>query len=67
MLGYPERYKIPNNMMYNTPYHLTKEGVDLRTQRLIEDLSQAINKNQPWLWWNSQAFWELEKNLHNNQ
>ena len=47
LLGYPERYKIPNNMMYNTPYHLTKEGVDLRTQRLIEDLSQAINKNQP--------------------
>ena len=47
LLGYPERYKIPNNMMYNTPYHLNKEGVDLRTQRLIEDLSQAINKNEP--------------------
>ncbi|MDJ0578898.1 hypothetical protein [Crocosphaera sp.] len=47
LLGSPERYKIPNEMIYDTPYHLSKEGVDLRTQRLIEDLSQAINKNEP--------------------
>ncbi len=27
-LGYPERYKMPNHMMFNTPYHLNKKGVD---------------------------------------
>ncbi len=45
LLGSPERYKIPNNMTYDTPYHLNKEGVELRTQKLIEDLSQVLNKN----------------------
>ncbi|MDJ0728816.1 MAG: hypothetical protein QNJ33_02380 [Crocosphaera sp.] len=45
LLGSPERYKIPNNMMYDTPYHLNKEGVDLRTQKLIEDLSKVLKKN----------------------
>ncbi len=38
LLGSPERYKMPDNLLYDTPYHLNKEGVDLRTQRLIEDL-----------------------------
>ncbi|MDJ0659371.1 MAG: hypothetical protein QNJ42_07750 [Crocosphaera sp.] len=46
LLGSPERYKIPNNMMYDTPYHLSKEGVELRTRRLIEDLGQVLHKNQ---------------------
>ncbi|MGK7961256.1 hypothetical protein [Crocosphaera sp.] len=46
LLGSPERYKIPNNMMYDTPYHLNKEGVDLRTRRLIEDLGQVLHPNQ---------------------
>ncbi|MGB5593392.1 MAG: hypothetical protein WBM62_05070 [Crocosphaera sp.] len=42
LLGSPERYKMPDNMMFDTPYHLNKEGVDLRTQRLIEDLKNAL-------------------------
>jgi hypothetical protein len=41
LLGTPERYKMPDNMMFDTPYHLNKEGVDLRTQKLIEDLKEA--------------------------
>ncbi|MGK7957402.1 MAG: hypothetical protein AB4063_19440 [Crocosphaera sp.] len=45
LLGSAERYKIPNDMMYDTPYHLNKEGVELRTQKLIEDLSKILNKN----------------------
>lgn len=45
LLGSAERYKIPNDMMYDTPYHLNKEGVELRTQKLIEDLSKVLNKN----------------------
>ena len=37
VLGYPERYKIPNEMMFNTPYHLNRKGVERRTQLFIED------------------------------
>ena len=46
LLGSPERYKIPNNMMYDIFYHLSKEKVELRTRRLIEDLDQVLHKNQ---------------------
>lgn len=42
ILGTPERYAIPDAFMYNTPYHLLKPGVDLRTERLIEDLRNAL-------------------------
>ncbi len=40
LLGYPERYRINDSLMFNTPYHLSKEGVDLRTQLLIEDIKK---------------------------
>ena len=44
-LGYPERYKMPNNMMFNTAYHLTKEGVDRRTRMFIDDYKREnLNK-----------------------
>ncbi|MDJ0510196.1 MAG: hypothetical protein QNJ64_13215 [Crocosphaera sp.] len=45
LLGSPERYKMPNSMMYDTPYHLTKEGTTLRTQKLIEDLRNALTQS----------------------
>jgi hypothetical protein len=38
LLGTPERYAMPEEYMFDTPYHLTKAGVDLRTRRLIADL-----------------------------
>ncbi|NJN17612.1 MAG: hypothetical protein HC822_15745 [Oscillochloris sp.] len=38
VLGDPERYRIPGYLMFNTPYHLTQEGANLRTALLIEDL-----------------------------
>jgi len=41
LLGTPERYKIPDEMMFNTPYHLLKIGVDYRTKSLIEDFKKA--------------------------
>jgi hypothetical protein len=45
LLGTPERYKMPDSLMFNTPYHLSKIGVDYRTQLLIEDLKKAgVNK-----------------------
>ncbi|MBW4361122.1 hypothetical protein [Flavobacterium taihuense] len=42
VLGTAERYKIPDAMMFNTPYHLNKDGVDYRTQLLIEDLKKVL-------------------------
>ncbi|MBW8049398.1 MAG: hypothetical protein FVQ77_03455 [Cytophagales bacterium] len=42
ILGTAERYKIPDSMMFNTPYHLNKNGVDYRTKMFIEDFNNAI-------------------------
>jgi len=44
LLSNPERYIFPDSLIYNTPYHLTKKGVDLRTSLLIEDLKSALTK-----------------------
>jgi hypothetical protein len=41
LLGTPERYKINDTLIFNTPYHLTKKGVEYRTTLLIEDLRKA--------------------------
>ncbi|MCK4894259.1 MAG: hypothetical protein KAT07_09845, partial [Calditrichia bacterium] len=41
LLGTPERYKMPELLMYNSPYHLNREGVEYRTNLLIEDLRSA--------------------------
>lgn len=38
LLGDAERYLMPESMMFNTPYHLTGNGADYRTQLLIQDL-----------------------------
>ncbi len=38
ILGTPERYSFPDSLMFGQAYHLSKEGVDKRTQRLIEDI-----------------------------
>jgi len=47
ILGTPYRYMINDSLMFNTPYHLNKTGVDLRTQLLIEDLKIVFfNKTQ---------------------
>ena len=41
-LGTAERYVFDDSLMFNKPYHLTKKGLDLRTQFLIEDLKVAL-------------------------
>jgi hypothetical protein len=43
LLGTPNRYKMPDSLMFDSPYHLIKEGVDYRTQLLIDDLKEALN------------------------
>ncbi len=40
VLGSSKRYMIPDKMMFNTPYHLNKNGVDYRTSLLIEDFQK---------------------------
>lgn len=45
LLGSPERFKFADSLIFNAPYHLSKVGVDIRTQLLIEDLkNQGIKQ-----------------------
>lgn len=41
VLGTPERYRMNDSMLFNTPYHLNKTGVDYRTRLFIEDFRKA--------------------------
>ena len=41
ILGTPERYRMDSSLLFDTPYHLNREGVVLRTELLIEDLRKA--------------------------
>jgi hypothetical protein len=43
ILGTPDRYRMNSDVMFDTPYHLTKNGVDLRTRLLIEDLKKSLH------------------------
>lgn len=36
------RYMFPDTLYCNTPYHMTQEGADIRTQRLIEDIRKIL-------------------------
>lgn len=45
-LGCSERYMIPDSLMFNTPYHLSKKGVDYRTNLLIFDIRKSIKENK---------------------
>lgn len=41
ILGSPERYKMADSLMFDTPYHLIKTGVNLRTSLLIKDIKKS--------------------------
>lgn len=45
LISTPEEFRMPDSLMFDTPYHLTKKGVDLRTSLLIKDLKKVINLN----------------------
>ena len=34
----PDRYRFDDELFFNTSYHLTKQGVDLRSKMVAEDL-----------------------------
>jgi hypothetical protein len=40
----PSRYMFSDNLFYDTYYHLNKQGVDLRTTFMIDDLRILIHK-----------------------
>ena len=42
LLGNAERYKFADSLMFNTPYHLLKKGLDIRTRLLVENLKKFI-------------------------
>jgi hypothetical protein len=42
ILGTPERYKIDRSLCFDTPYHLLKPGVDIRTRLLIADIKAYL-------------------------
>lgn len=44
LLGSPQRYRFPDRLILNTPYHLVREGVTIRTNRLIADLKKTIRQ-----------------------
>ncbi|RYG41989.1 MAG: hypothetical protein EOO01_23965 [Chitinophagaceae bacterium] len=44
LLGTPARYTVPDSMLFDTQYHLSKQGLDHRTHLLIEDLRKALTK-----------------------
>ena len=41
LLGTPERYRMPDSLIFFAPYHLTKQGMDIRSRLLIEDIRKA--------------------------
>ena len=43
LLAETMRYKMNDDLCFDTVYHLTKVGVDLRTSYVIEDLDKAFN------------------------
>jgi len=41
---HPIRYRMADSLFFDTNYHLNKQGVDLRTTYVIEDLRQALGQ-----------------------
>ncbi|MEL6105906.1 MAG: hypothetical protein AAFU85_07715 [Planctomycetota bacterium] len=40
-----QRYRFERKYFFNTPYHLNKEGVDLRTELVIENLAMVTERS----------------------
>ncbi len=44
IIATPERYVMPTNMTFDTPYHLTRIGADYRTKMFIEDFKRSYSQ-----------------------
>lgn len=38
VVGTAERYRVPDSLIFDTPYHLSREGSQYRTRLLVDDL-----------------------------
>ncbi len=45
ILSPPDRYMLRDDLFYDTPYHLNKAGVGIRTGKVIEDLTPILKKS----------------------
>lgn len=45
LLAPMRRYRMDDDLCYDTPYHLVKEGVDVRTQLFVEDLAALLGES----------------------
>ena len=43
--GMPQNYALNDTLFYDTPYHPTREGAILRTERLIKDLLPNVSED----------------------
>jgi hypothetical protein len=43
IIGTPQRYSLNDSLYFNSQYHLDKDGVEIRTTHLIEDLQESGN------------------------
>ena len=46
IVSYPEQYRMADTLHYDTNYHLTYDGVIIRTKQLIKDMDSALRVSQ---------------------
>lgn len=46
MISSPEKYCFPDSCFFDTDYHLTEQGVDRRTERMISDIQAFMSSNR---------------------
>ena len=42
----PSYYSFEDSLYFDTPYHMTQEGADIRTKAIIEDLHRLLNDKE---------------------
>ncbi len=45
VVGSPARYTMPDSLLFNTPYHLTKNGMEYRTKLLVQDINLLLSNS----------------------
>jgi hypothetical protein len=43
VISHPEDYRFPQNLFFDTVYHLNADGRQARTKQLIMDLRRALS------------------------
>lgn len=46
VIGSPDRYMMDDALMFNTPWHLNKKGVEYRSALLINDVEKALSHSK---------------------